>query len=311
MNYDKVRFALLREINSEIRMAKKEEFDPEELDSDAKDFWEEFGDDALDIVKEMGFDMDDIRDFQDESDHFKLTVGSEDWIGFNDDEDAESYAVERVKGDMESEPEMFTGSFMERFITISPTDKRMMAADMANARTDGLSDEDALRDADMQDDYDEKQEEIDDLESEIEELEEEITELDEELEGLDEEDQDMQEHQHAAIKDEIEGKNDEISEKRDLISDVEKEMESMPDDAKEKIEEEIADEWEKGLEDPIDFLVNEQGLYSIEDLMESSFINIDTEEAAEAAVDEDGVAHFLAQYDGRQLDVGATVWFRT
>ena len=58
------------------------------------------------------------------------------------------------------------------------------------------------------------------------------------------------------------------------------------------------DEYETSLDDPIEYFVDEQGIYSVEDLMKQSWINIDINKASEDAVNMDGWAHFLSRYDG-------------
>ena len=57
-------------------------------------------------------------------------------------------------------------------------------------------------------------------------------------------------------------------------------------------------EYEEGLEDPINYFVNEHGMFNIEELMKQPWINIDVEKAAEDAVKVDGWSHFLSHYDG-------------
>ena len=58
------------------------------------------------------------------------------------------------------------------------------------------------------------------------------------------------------------------------------------------------DEYETSLDDPIEYFVDEQGIYSVEDLMKQSWINIDINKASKDAVNMDGWAHFLSRYDG-------------
>ncbi len=90
--------------------------------------------------------------------------------------------------------------------------------------------------------------------------------------------------------------------------------EKMLEESKETLHDEIYNEWYKGLDkDPIGFLVDDQGLYSKEDALKQSFIQIDTNKAAADAVETDGVAHFLSSYDGKQIeDFGNTyVAYRT
>lgn len=60
----------------------------------------------------------------------------------------------------------------------------------------------------------------------------------------------------------------------------------------------------KSLErDPVDYFVNELGAYSLEDLLQQSFIMIDEEDASEEAVRLDGADHFLDRYDGEAIEL--------
>jgi len=56
---------------------------------------------------------------------------------------------------------------------------------------------------------------------------------------------------------------------------------------------------------------NEQGIYTEEELLKQSWIQINTSEAAEDAVNVDGVGHFFASYDGDQIELDdGTVMYR-
>ena len=71
------------------------------------------------------------------------------------------------------------------------------------------------------------------------------------------------------------------------------------------------DEYETSLDDPIEYFVDEQGIYSVEDLMKQNWINIKIDEAAEDAVRTDGWAHFLSRYDGEHKTTeNGIVYFR-
>jgi hypothetical protein len=70
------------------------------------------------------------------------------------------------------------------------------------------------------------------------------------------------------------------------------------DAMREELKSDYSDNIEKELDDPIGYFVDQQGIYTLEELLKSSFIRIDTEDAAAAAVSEDGEAHFLSHYDG-------------
>ena len=94
------------------------------------------------------------------------------------------------------------------------------------------------------------------------------------------------------------------------IGDIEKAKEKMVEDARERVREEIIDEWENGLKDPVSFLVEEHGMYSMEDLMKANFIVIDYDAAAQDAIGSDGWAHYLSMYDGNydEIDDGYIIF---
>jgi predicted nucleic acid-binding protein len=120
----------------------------------------------------------------------------------------------------------------------------------------------------------------------------------------------------------------EISEtdKRVMAADEEDHIREMvEDDAKREIfdNEEEEEEWienevekrrnefEEALDDPIQYFVHDQGIYSIEDLLKQPWIRINTNEAAEDAVSTDGWAHFLSHYDGNyETTPDGLVFFR-
>lgn len=84
--------------------------------------------------------------------------------------------------------------------------------------------------------------------------------------------------------------------------------EKQLEESKEKLKDNIRTEWYNGLDnDPVDFLVNVQGLYSSENIKDVSFLSIDTDKAAPDAVDTDGIAHFLAGYDNKEINLSNDV----
>ena len=89
---------------------------------------------------------------------------------------------------------------------------------------------------------------------------------------------------------------------REMVTeDSENEIFENEEDKKKWIDEIVKEklkEYEEGFEDPINYFVNEQGMFSVADLMTQSWINIDVEKAAEDAVQLDGWPHFLSHYDG-------------
>lgn len=61
----------------------------------------------------------------------------------------------------------------------------------------------------------------------------------------------------------------------------ENEREEMLDKADETVRERIEEEWEEGLKDPYGFLVEEQGIYSGDDILKSNFVQFDYEKFGE------------------------------
>ena len=178
---------------------------------------------------------------------------------------------------------------------MTDTDRRMFANEESTSYSDELSDEDALKEADLDDKNDELQEEIDVLESEVEDLENEKSELESTVEDEGDEE--------GTLTDQISDIEIDISTKMDEVNTKEKEQGALPDEARSAIQEGRYDEIYDELEDPVQYFVEDQGMYSIEELMESSSVSIDTESASQAAVDEDGVANFLAGYDGNEVEL--------
>ena len=65
------------------------------------------------------------------------------------------------------------------------------------------------------------------------------------------------------------------------------------------------------LKDPIQYFVEDHGMYSVADLMKAPFILIDVAEAADDAVASDGWAHFVSLYDGNYEETAnGVVYFR-
>lgn len=109
--------------------------------------------------------------------------------------------------------------------------------------------------------------------------------------------------------------DDEILKEADKETDyeeaAEEDKEGILEEAKETVRSKIHDDIEDRLKDPVQYFVEDEGLYSLEDLMEASFVHIDSEKAAADAVSTDGVAHFLAGYDGGETEsAGGSVWYR-
>lgn len=187
----------------------------------------------------------------DSDDHFSAVSQNADYTVFKDEQSATDHATNYVLDMLENEPETFTQNWLQQFVYVTDTDRRIIAGEEAEYILDGRSDEEIIEMADM-----------------------------------------------------------DIDEYNDAESDTDKEV--IVDSAREIVRQREYDKWYEGLSDPIDFLVNEQGLYSEEDAFKCNFISINTREASEDAVSTDGVAHFLSSYDGREIELdNGVVAYRT
>jgi len=183
------------------------------------------------------------------------------WMVFQNSETAEAVALDRVKEDLESDPSMFSPEWLQYYIEISDTDRRMIAQEDADRYVDEqLSEDEILKEAGVEDEYQALQDQIDELDSD----------------------------------------SDNYDE---MVEDLEQQRTEMLDEARDTVRESKYDETYDELGDPIQYFVHDQGIYSIEDLMKASFIRIDIDTAAQAAIDEDGVAHFLDHYDGAEVEL--------
>lgn len=101
---------------------------------------------------------------------------------------------------------------------------------------------------------------------------------------------------------------DEIFSEEELI---ERSGESDIEAAREKVRESEYDRIYAELDDPINYFVEEHGMYSVEELMKANFIQIDIESAAAEAVNIDGAAHFLSHEDGNYEETAkGVVYFK-
>ncbi len=73
------------------------------------------------------------------------------------------------------------------------------------------------------------------------------------------------------------------------------------DEIEAKIEEHVDEVEESIKSDPRNYFVEEQGLMSDEDFNKADFVSIDTDGLFEASIDEDGIGHTLAGYDGEEI----------
>jgi len=172
--------------------------------------------------------------------------------------------------------------------------RHLWATDETDDYIDDLSDDEIIERGRIQDEIDE----IDNEESEnldkISELESEVSDLESEWEDLDANDD-----------------SERIEEINELVKDLESQIESLEsidydgkketliDETRETLREEYYDNVYDSLSDPIDYFINEMGIYSdVSELLKRGLVFIDEDKLARDMVSDDGVAHYLARYDG-------------
>lgn len=200
-------------------------------------------------------------------------------------DDMEDYAYQLVE-----EGAMSVGNN----IFISDTDRRIISGEEADRRYDDIDDEDELiNDADLADELtelEEKRDKKEELEERIETAVSELTDLEEEYEELQAERDDKKNKKNvASIQKKVDAKGDEVEEKKNELVNLKNEFNDydsfdfdtkkteLSDKAKEKLKETYSDEVYESLKDPIEYFVEEQGIYTKEELVKQSFIQVDYE----------------------------------
>jgi len=229
-----------------------------------KEIRESIGEEEIQNIREEGnsifIEMEDGREFQ----------------VYDSVEDAEREAEDRVREDLEENPEYFTQSWLENYLTIYDTDRRMLAQEESDNLVDEVDDyEQLIEKAGFEDEFEEIQVKINEKEDKVADMEE-------------------------------KGQDDVlIEETRDKITELEQESENLVEKAREEVREEEYDRIYDELEDPIKYFVDDNGMYSREDLLKASFIRIDVDKATEDAISMDGYAHFLNTYDGDATELNS------
>ena len=205
----------------------------------------------------------DEIEVEEKDDYWEVKIGNEEYMVFADSDKAEQYAIEQVKEDLENEPGMFNQDWLSHHTSLSETDRNILANEGADRIVDDSDDNELLKESGLDEEWDE----LDARETELTLKEENIAEEEAELEK--------------------------ISEQKD----------KLVEDAKESVRESYHDETYDALADPFDWYVNQQGFGNAKDFFNAFPNAIDVDEAAQDAIDTDGVAHFLARYDGDEIEL--------
>lgn len=264
---------LITKLERKNKVYEHEELNNEEL---AKELADSLGNIEMEEEIKNSLTWDKGR-YQDWGDAGSFEADGKEYNIIEGEDEAERIAIALVKQDLEDEPEIFNKDFLERFIYISDTDRRLISVEDADSIAGDLYYDlnkenygEVFDRLDISDEWDEWEEKLS------------------KAEELDSEKEDSKEYEKV---------------KEELEKYLKEEIEEWKDN--------YAEELEGRLEDPIQYFVKDEGMYSMEDLMKQSFIQINTDEAAEAAVDEDGWAHFLSLYDGNyETTKSGYVYFR-
>lgn len=276
--------------------------------------------------------------------------GESEWVVYEDENDAERAAIEDIKNMIEMEGyDVLNRDFVERYITVTDTDARMIAQDIVDSRLEDV-DKDEL--FDLAEDYmieidgltvDELIASIEDFfdvfedanftlsdfefpdDSDTvsrEDLFDQDVNLTEIGNALDEVgnyfsfefDPFLQSNYDKAIS--LVDDKDYFSEEDidfliEYFTNLEAYMDvnsyagdELVDDVRDQVEDQMMQSISGRIKaDPVGYFVEEEGMYSVEDLMNQSFVFIDDNELAKDAVETDGIAHFLDNYDGEGEEI--------
>lgn len=271
-------------------------FDYDDLTTDQQELIDTFGEKVVkEWLEEAGLEVDDISKFDAESGIVEAGRQQE-WIAFESLGEAERYAKNRIEDLYEDlGHEAFSPGVVDAYIFIDSA----MAAQLA---------------AGMLDDYGDRYD-----------FEEIVDELDDSGDGLREKMVNIEAGRNRAVRSwrEIEEKlqeedisprtrenlkeRDKEAERRYkvVVSEQQELMEDALDRLREQVEEEYAERIE---EDPLDYL-QEMGI-TVAEAIKQNIVQVDEEKLIEDVVDLDGLGHTIATYDGEELEIDGTYWFR-
>jgi hypothetical protein len=287
------------------------------------------------IAEEIEESLNDNGRYSSYGTCYSVTVDGEEFNLIPSFDEFHDIAIDSVTQTLEDEPELFNQEWLQNHTYITDTDKRLIAGEEAEAYTSNLDEDEVLEkyeeevgDALYEGGADEKMY-IDDYSVYYnigsKEIDDDATKIAAEWHGGQ-----FTEHYKLSSSGRIDDKDDLIYEIEKNIEAVKKSPDSHDKGEQERLEAfldwaenniEVAEpDYDKMREalydnhydyvynelekDAMNYFVNEIGAYSEEDYLKASFVSIDIESAAEAAVQEDGEAHFLSHYDGNYEETG-------
>ena len=268
-----------------------------------------------DDAKGEPFDADDVfRIYKSGFGHgIRVRGGRKEYLVFEDHDDAEEECREYLEQTLEDEPGLFNRSFLQNYLSISPIDARMIAVEDADSYVEDIKGEGGdpprvIEEADMEDKWSELDDERWELEERRDDIDSELLELDDELldaGDAEEEGTKTMGPSSKEIQKKIDALNEESEQAVARIDEIEREKEDLIEEAADKLSSDLADRTEREIkDDPLGWYEDRFGSIDMDRL--PSFLSLDIREAAEDAISTDGVAHFLASYDGDEMWLGRT-----
>ena len=271
--------------NPKVKINSLELASETELSVEARTFIEEFGEKAAeDILSDMGYELSDIEEFEDSiytHGAYDLKVGGEEYLGFKNVDEAETHAINYVREDLEDNSEIFNQGWLMGHVNLDAAESffRQVYDEWNYSYAEDIQSESSSRGYDSR--------------------------LDDELveRGIVEEDDVIWTEDDAGFLDD----EDEAEELKGTLKD--------DWDASDHIDAFV----ENMTQDQIDEGRGQGGLSYYESnfgeeeakniLKENNLIDLDA--AAQDAVNTDGIAHFLANYDGNEIEgMDGSVWYR-
>jgi len=260
--------------------------------ADDLDFWNR------EQIKEFEEQFGEIKSVDERGNgEYYIETDSGEYRVFTDYETARQIAIDELVDMWESDSGSFPVDWVvESNIYITDTDKRILANEIADNDVSDLDDDEIFEKAEY---YGHSE-----LKEEKENNEEKIGDLEDEIDSVEEKQEKTQSDKRYLFYD------DKIDKLKEEIEKLEKKNENLVDQARDNVIHEIYEETKEALDDPIQYFVKEQGLYTKEDLLEQNFIGIDYEGMAKDVLDSDGVGHILASYDGDEDEIGNSYIYR-
>jgi len=109
------------------------------------------------LLKELSVAIDvpveDMKITESESGVWDVELGNQSYRIFEDDNKAEAVVLAQVTGDLETQPEMFNQDWLQSHMTITDTDRGVLANEEADSQVDNMDDDDIIEKADKEDEY--------------------------------------------------------------------------------------------------------------------------------------------------------------